>query len=281
MEPKDPVASLKWTAERRHKPIAFIPEIPPGPTFDMPATLEPVQLFLKLWPQAVFDLMVTQSNLFAERNDYRLNTNSTELKAFVGIVLIMGVSRQSSIDDYWRNPIGSPIISKSMARSRFEDLQRYLHFNDTFHMVPDPMPPLFRIQPLLDILRHTFETSYVPGEFVTVDEGMIPFSGKTELRSYMPRKPTHNGVLVDMATDAECGYVFRFRVDSKRKRDRTPVESRPSKASQELLTNVLDSGRTVILDRAYTAIPLASVLFDRKTKIIGTFMANRRGFPPS
>ena len=45
MEPKDPVASLKWTAERRHKPIPFNPGTPPGPTFDMPPTLEPLDVF--------------------------------------------------------------------------------------------------------------------------------------------------------------------------------------------------------------------------------------------
>ncbi|XP_050298584.1 piggyBac transposable element-derived protein 4-like [Anthonomus grandis grandis] len=47
----------------------------------------------------------------------------------------------------------------------------------------------------------------------------------------------------------------------------------------ELMEGLLDSGRTIYTDNWYTSVSLAKRLIDRKTHLVGTIRANRKGNP--
>ena len=57
---------------------------------------------------------------------------SEDLIAYFGIMLVMGMVRLPALADYWkRDPLFQcTIVSKSMARDRFFEIHRYLHFVD-------------------------------------------------------------------------------------------------------------------------------------------------------
>jgi hypothetical protein len=69
--------------------------------------------------------------------------------------------------------------------------------------------PLFKIQPLLDIIEPLCERYYQPGQSLSVDESMIKFKGRIYFRQYMPAKPTKWGFKKFVLCDSKTGYALR------------------------------------------------------------------------
>lgn len=52
------------------------------------------------------------------------------LKKYIGILIMMSVVKVNNIRDYWNSNIGNTVISDTMSVNNFENIRRYLHFND-------------------------------------------------------------------------------------------------------------------------------------------------------
>lgn len=50
--------------------------------------------------------------------------------------------------------------------------------------------PLAKVRDFVAMLNENFKYFYQPDEFLAVDEGMIPFSGKLKFKVFNPDKPT-------------------------------------------------------------------------------------------
>ncbi len=62
-----------------------------------------------------------------------------EMKAFIGIVLAMGLVRLPKMKDYWRKTckiLYLPTFSDIMPRNRFLQIYRYLHVSDDEKQIP-------------------------------------------------------------------------------------------------------------------------------------------------
>jgi len=57
-------------------------------------------------------------------------------------------------------------------------------------------------------MNDKFSRFYYPGEFITIDEGMIPFAGKVQFKVYNPDKPTKWGIKEYLLCDAANTYTF-------------------------------------------------------------------------
>ena len=64
--------------------------------------------------------------------DFVLVTRA-EIKAFMGINIIMGIVKLPQVSLYWSSDdyFGNHGIKKVMSRNRFEEIHGYLHFNDS------------------------------------------------------------------------------------------------------------------------------------------------------
>ena len=83
-----------------------------------------------------------------------------------------------------------------MTRNRFEDIVSILHFNDNKKVVAegqDGHNKLHKIQPLIDHFKTVFSNSVIPETYQAIDEMMVPFKGRDELKMYMPKKPVKWG----------------------------------------------------------------------------------------
>ena len=129
----------------------------------------------------------------------------------------MGIHRLPAILDYWsKNPIfGVHCISKSMPLLCFKALMRCLHLNDN-SKAPRPgedgFDKLYKIRPLLDIVRQNSLSKYMPHRENLVDEAMVLFKGRSGFKQYMPNKPVKRGYKVWMRADAQNGYCCNFEV---------------------------------------------------------------------
>lgn len=53
---------------------------------------------------------------------------------------------------------------------------------------------LYKIRPLLDILKMNFNKNYYKSENVAIDESMIKFKGRNYLKQYMPKNQSNGGI---------------------------------------------------------------------------------------
>jgi hypothetical protein len=69
--------------------------------------------------------------------------------------LLMGINRKPSLKHYWstRAILVTPIFGKHMSRNRFENILRFLHFNNNENLIPRGQPGydrLFKLRKIID-----------------------------------------------------------------------------------------------------------------------------------
>ncbi len=108
----------------------------PGPTSpDLTGDSTPVELFCRFFSDDVWDLIKEETNRYAgtcitNNLNGRVWNDTTveELKAFVGILILMGIVRLPLLELYWSTNfplISTPGISNIMPKTKFEQLFRF------------------------------------------------------------------------------------------------------------------------------------------------------------
>ena len=67
-----------------------------------------------------------------QRYDTWTHITSEKLLAYFGFMLLMGIVKLPSIDDYWKKDeaLHYSMIAKRISSDRFREITRYLHFTD-------------------------------------------------------------------------------------------------------------------------------------------------------
>ena len=140
-----------------------------------------------------------------------------ELKAYLGIFILMGIVRLPAIEDYWkRDPFlhFPPIVSR-IPRQCFHDMSQFLHFVDNTTLVPRGQPgydKLDKVHPIITHCSSIFLSSCNPHYECAIDEAMIPFQGRSTLKQYLPLKPIKRGIKVWVRADSHNGYFSQFDI---------------------------------------------------------------------
>ena len=151
-----------------------------GPLIDLPSDAAASDFLDMLFPASLWERMVTESSRYAQQK-CRLKGDAItvqEMKAFVGLVLAMGIHVLPRIESYWDQHwvLAVPQFAQVMSSKRFWYLWANIHLveNGTNPPVTDPEHDrLFKIRPLMSKLQDTFAESYFPGQNVSVDESMV------------------------------------------------------------------------------------------------------------
>jgi hypothetical protein len=100
------------------------------------------------------------------------------------------------------------IIRSTVSRDKFELLIKFWHFsnNDNNDSNQDR---LFKLKPILDLLKVRLSSVYIPGSIVSVDETMIPWRGRLLFEQYIPGKAHKYGVKIYKLADIN-GYTWNF-----------------------------------------------------------------------
>ena len=117
-------------------------------------------------------------------------------------------------------PFSTNTFSSIMSGRRFELLMSYFHLNDSEKQPPRDSPHFdrqYKIRPLLDMIVHSFQTTYMPGKHISVDETMIGFKGRLAWIQFMPKKPTKWGIKAWVLADSKSGYVWNFHLYTGKK----------------------------------------------------------------
>jgi len=136
--------------------------------------ITPLKIFLKLFPEDLFELIVFQTNLYAtQQNKPYKPTSVEEIKIFFEINMVMAMKKLPSYRDYWSSSsdLHDHFVAPLMQINRFGWLLGHLHLNDN-SVQPKKgdinYDKLFKIRPLLSRLCQTFSECYSPHKNVTV-----------------------------------------------------------------------------------------------------------------
>ena len=189
----------------------------------------PVDLFHLFMPEAAFELLSVETNRYAlqyfddpadlppsSRFLSWTDTSKAEIKAFVALQIAMGLCQKPTIRSYWNKFwLTYTPFNSIMSRNRFELIQTFLHINNSNMQVPRGQrgfSPLFKIQPLLDIVDPTYMWVYSPRRELSLDESMVKFKGRIFFRQHLPAKPTKWGIKEFILAEAKTGYALKSKV---------------------------------------------------------------------
>ncbi|XP_050502212.1 piggyBac transposable element-derived protein 4-like [Diabrotica virgifera virgifera] len=255
---------------------------------------KPIDFYLLFIDRQVQDLLVTETNKYAEQTiiagivnesitKHSLMSNwrpidRKELLRFLALIIWMGLDRKPKLRNYWSNNLlYKNEVSKmcEISRSRFEILLHFFHISDN-----ESCPPgnrLYKISPLVQILNEKFQKMCTPKESLCIDETMVPFRGRLSFLQYIPGKRHKYGVKLFKLCVAD-GYTYAVKVYGGK--EMQPSEkSLASRVVMELMQPLLDTGRSLYTDNFYTSVDLAHDLNNRKTHLVGTLRSNRKHNP--
>jgi hypothetical protein len=186
-----------------------------------PTPLELFQLFTPIslvqswvyysesWVSHLIEIGVIDSYNSAIPNHSRINKwdglSVAQVYIWLGLLIYLGIHKENTIKSYWSSPsigVQSPLHSviKFMPLWRFEIISRYIRTFD--HTLLDlrneeDLPKAFQAaEPWSDLIQKVSAQLYIPGNNVTVDECMVPFTGRSKDTTLVKNKPTPVGFKV-------------------------------------------------------------------------------------
>nr|XP_037286102.1 piggyBac transposable element-derived protein 3-like [Rhipicephalus microplus] len=178
---------------------------------------------------------------------------------------------------YWSRGTRTPSVADHMTRNRFHELRNHLHFVDTSATTArQKEDKLHLVRPIVDCFQAACRALPRSKE-LSIDEQMIPFSGRCGFRQYLPSKPNPLG-LKNFVLASPDGLVLDFVVYT----GKNTVDADDSKlyglggaVVKKLATTITDDRAHIFTDRYFTGLRIMDHLLERTVFLTGTANANR------
>jgi len=168
-----------------------------------------------------------------------------------------------------------------MSYAKYKHLRNCLRFGPTGEKgKPDS---IYTIRDLITLLNKKFSHYYQPGEFICIDEGMIPFNGRVKFKIYNPQKPTKWGIKEYVLSDAVVPYTLIIKLhDGIENEDEENEQNEviKGKISNLVLAMTQDyqyKSHKLVMDNYYNSPSLFQILKSTGIGAIGTLRHNRTG----
>ncbi|KAM7312696.1 piggyBac transposable element-derived protein 3 [Ixodes scapularis] len=236
----------------------------------------PNEYFQQYITDEVFESMALAMNTkHVAETGKSLDTSVEELKVFFGISVSMSCLGYPQIRMYWQNSTRVPSITNRMSRNRYFQLRSQLKVvNDLEVSVQvKEQDRLWRIRPLVSSVLKGCQ-KLPREEYLRIDEQMIPFSGRTQLRQFVPRKPNPEG-LKNFVLATPSGLILDFEIYQGKKSTLHPGSSGIGESAVLRLTDTLTPGTKLFFDRYFISGALLDKLAEMGIAGTGTIMNNR------
>ena len=289
-----PTSTWNWALGEK------LPSLPrfggqPGLKIDLNGQNSPSNYFDLFVDDAIIETIVAETNRYAAQalHGKTLPPSShsrewtpvtlTEMRAFLGIIVAMGLVQQRNLTDYWcqDDVISTPFFRSVMSRNRFKLILQFLHLNNNELSLPrdnDEHDKLFKIRPFYDALLDKCGRMYIPDKNLALDEAMIAWRGNLSFKVYNPDKPDEFGVKVYEICDSGNGYCYQFEIYTG-KQHQVSKHGATYDIVMRLMAPLLNQGYRLYIDNYYTSPILLQDLYYKKTVACGTLRSNRKGVP--
>ncbi|KAJ8038264.1 Folylpolyglutamate synthase, mitochondrial [Holothuria leucospilota] len=261
-----------------------------GPTFNS-ENYQEIDFFYEFFPLLLILRVVDWTNV-------KLNaagkppTSAAEVKAWLGLRLVMSLSKASSTGKYWSSERGwkNDLVISTMKKNRFEELSQYLACHNP-ETSPDDWPqttseergrrytymkehPVYPVQELWDIVASNCRTKWNPLADLAIDEAMIKYKGfkATAQKVFMPLKPIRSGFKVYSLAESATGFMLFFEVHPR-------APHRMLDTSLSICRHFTGKYHHIYCDKLYTSVPFARELLEKRTYLTGAISMNARGLP--
>ncbi|XP_037518745.1 piggyBac transposable element-derived protein 3-like isoform X2 [Rhipicephalus sanguineus] len=238
----------------------------------------PSDYFGQYLSDAAFDTMQEKTAVaFRQKTGKILNSSSSEMQNFLGATLMMSCLGYPQMRLYWARGTRVRAIADGLTRDRFFTLRSNLKVvNDLEFKEEDKKNDrLWKVRPILNEVQAGCRKLPRP-PYVCIDEQIIPFTGVTTLKQYVPGKPHPTG-LKNFVLASPSGLVLDF--DIYQGKAFMKVENRPDLGLGpnvvQLFATTLPLGTSLFFDRYFTTLPLIEQLGKMNLRGTGTIMKNR------
>lgn len=170
-----------------------------------------LERFFEYLPLEFWEETARETNYYSFQKKHKsINTTSDELIRFIGINLIMSVLGKPQIRLYWSNEYGAEIIKNTMTRDRYFEIRKNLHFVNNDEHDPTSSDRLWKVRPFLTHIQSKCRSYNIP-RYLSIDEQIVPFTGRCMFRQYIPSKPNPVG-LKNFVLSTPEGLVLDFIV---------------------------------------------------------------------
>ncbi|KAJ8933811.1 hypothetical protein NQ314_013783 [Rhamnusium bicolor] len=170
-------------------------------------------------PYDFYKMMITDEifQLFVNETNNWKNTTQEEMEKFIGCLMWMGLLQLPSIRDYWsKKCLYENSLKNVLPKNRFQILLKTWHFANNENANTDDR--LNKISQLLPKLQQSFQAPIIPGEFICIDETLVPFKGRLKFKQYISNKRFKFGIkLFKLCLEGE--YLYDFKVYCGQERD--------------------------------------------------------------
>lgn len=209
-----------------------------------------------------------------------------ELMVYLTIVLYQGIIQKSEEEMYWTTKplLATPYILKMMTGRRFSLIDKCLHFCDNTSMPQTTSAAeksFLKIKPFYDALIQRFSTVYVPEQNIAIDESLMLWKGRLQMKQYIPLKRARFGLKSYELCESGSGYIWTSIVHigtAMNLRD-SGDGLKSSKIVLTLVNDLLGQGYCLFLDNWYSSPALYRELVMKQTDAVGTVRLNRKNMP--
>jgi hypothetical protein len=242
------------------------------------STTSPLHFFQLFLPLPLISHIVTCTNEYANSKNIVdwTATNTSELYCFIGLLIYMGIDPLPQLPMYWSSLYSHSFVTATISRDRFQQLLRSFHVS-TLAQQQQNNDRLKKVRWFTQRLQQLFSTHYLPSQKLTVDEAMVSFKGRSQIKQYIPQKPTKWGYKIWCLVSSN--YLLAFEI----------YEGKTSSVERNLGSDVVlrltspyqHNNHIIFLDRYFTSATLLDELLVRGIRSCGTVRKDRLGLPPT
>ncbi|CAH1984384.1 unnamed protein product [Acanthoscelides obtectus] len=229
----------------------------------------------------IIGLVVKYSNIYAIQHNRRGDIHSSEIKCFIGVLLLFGYNSFPRRSMYWENnsDAGNKLVYSALSRDPFSFIMQNLHLNDNNNL--ENTDKFSKLRPLFSTLNEKCQSFPPLEDCHSVDELMVPYYGGHGSKQFIRGKPIRWGYKVWVGTTKK-GYIEWFQPYQ----GSTTIISekyRPLGLGASVVLQFADAIQSqcekapfhIFCDNFFTSLPLLAELTSRGLKCTGTLRENR------
>jgi hypothetical protein len=199
-------------------------------------------------------------------------TDTHELLAFIGVHIFMGIDSLPQRRMYWQADTRHATVAAVLSRDRFESLTRYLRVSPP-EAAAAPRNPFSFVRAFIDSLNHSFPRHWNPGRHLALDESMVSFRGRSDIKQFVPGKPHPHGYKIWVL--ANENYMLQLQLYQGKAAAGLSIHDMVLQLTQLYRNN----NHVLYIDSLFTSPTLVASLFNVGIRVCGSVKRNRVGMP--
>ena len=193
-----------------YSPPLHIQDIPwrqPLPSL-RPQRQRPIDLFFTPSPYELHHTIVHHTNIKAANAPIDPGCRPwhpitlQELRIYIGLLFCIGFHKGRILEQFW-NPDGCH-LGQYLSLTRFRQIRRFLCVNSHPRHKGDPW--WWKLEPLASTIRENCRRHIIPSSWISDDESMVQFAGRSKDTTKMKHKPVSEGFKI-WALASKGGHI--------------------------------------------------------------------------